>query len=61
MAALASHDKFLRLAHERKDFKSMYQSMLRELESFRASIMVSNEIKCDGCALHMSTHHHTVD
>jgi hypothetical protein len=32
----------------------MYESMLRELESARASIMVSDETECDECSLHMS-------
>jgi hypothetical protein len=45
----------LRLAsHERRDYKSKYKSTLRELESARASIMVSNETECDGYALHIS-------
>jgi cobyrinic acid a,c-diamide synthase len=53
--ALANQDKFLRLAvRERKDFKFKYESMLRELESARASVVVSDETECDGCALHMS-------
>jgi hypothetical protein len=55
MAASASQDKSLRLAScERKEFKSKYESMLRELESSRATVVVSNKTKCDGCALHMS-------
>jgi hypothetical protein len=28
--------------------------MLRQLESARASVVVSDEIECGGCALHMS-------
>ena len=28
--------------------------MLRELESARALVVVSDETECDGCALHMS-------
>jgi hypothetical protein len=52
---LASRDKLLRLvACERKEFKSKYESKLRELESARASIVVFDETECDGCALHMS-------
>jgi hypothetical protein len=52
--ALASQDKLLRLAaRERKDFKSKYESMLREHDSSRASVVVSDETECDGCALHM--------
>jgi hypothetical protein len=52
--ALASQDKLLRLAaHERKDIKFKYESTLMELESVRASVVVSNETKCDECALHM--------
>jgi hypothetical protein len=52
---LASQNKLLRLAaHERKDFQSKYESMLRELEFARALVVVSDETECDGCALHMS-------
>jgi hypothetical protein len=51
---LASLDKFLMFAgHERKDYKRKYESMLRELESARASVMVSDETECDECTLHM--------
>jgi hypothetical protein len=47
---LASQDKLLRLAtHERKDFKRKYESTLRGLESARASVVVSDETRCDGC------------
>jgi hypothetical protein len=53
--ALDSQDKLLRLpAREMKEFKCKYESTLRELESARASIVVSDETNCDGCALHMS-------
>jgi hypothetical protein len=53
--ALANQDKLLRLAaRERKDFKFKYESMLRELESARALVVVSDETECDECALHMS-------
>jgi hypothetical protein len=52
---LDSQDKLLRLAtRERKDFKFKYENMLRELESPRASVVVSDETECDECALHMS-------
>jgi hypothetical protein len=45
----------LRLAtHERKDYKSNYESTLWELESARASIVVSDKTECDECALHIS-------
>jgi hypothetical protein len=51
---LANQDKLLRLAaHEKKDFKFKYESTLRELESTRASVVVSDETECDGCAFHM--------
>jgi hypothetical protein len=54
-AALASQDMLLRqAAHERREFRSMYESTLRELESARASVEVSDEIECDECTLHMS-------
>jgi hypothetical protein len=53
--ALASKDKLLRqAARERREFRSKYESTLRELESARASVVVSDEIECDECALHMS-------
>jgi hypothetical protein len=53
--ALASQDKFLwQAARERREFRSKYESTLRELESARASAMVSDETECDECALHMS-------
>jgi hypothetical protein len=52
---LANQDKLIRLAaRERKEFKSKYESTLRELESARDSVVVSDETACDGCALHMS-------
>jgi hypothetical protein len=54
-AALASQDKLLKqAAHERREFRSQYKSMLRELESARALVEVSDETECDECALHMS-------
>ena len=54
-AALASQDKLLRqAARERREFRSKYESTLRELESARASVVVSDETECDECALHMS-------
>jgi hypothetical protein len=55
MTALASQDKLLRLvARERKDFKSKYESMFRELEYARVSIVVSDETDRNKCALHTS-------
>jgi hypothetical protein len=54
-AALASQDKLLRqAARERREFRSKYESTLRELESARASVEVSDETECDECSLHMS-------
>jgi hypothetical protein len=45
----------LRLAScERREFRSKYESTLRELESARALVEVSDETECDECALHMS-------
>jgi hypothetical protein len=53
-AALASQDKLHRqAARERREFRSKYESTLRELESARASVEVSDETECDECALHM--------
>jgi hypothetical protein len=41
---LASQDKFLRQAtHDRREFRSMYESTLMELESTRASVVVSEK------------------
>jgi hypothetical protein len=41
---LASQYKLFRfVARNRKDYKGKYESMLRELESARASIVVSND------------------
>jgi chromosome segregation ATPase len=54
-AALASQDKLLRqAARERREFRSKYESTLRELESTRASVVVSDETECDECTLYMS-------
>jgi hypothetical protein len=54
MTALASQDKLLRLtAHERKDFKFKYDSMFNELESARASVVVTDVTECHECTLHM--------
>jgi chromosome segregation ATPase len=54
-AALASQDKLLRqAAREWREFRSKYESTLRELESARASVEVSDETECDECTLHMS-------
>jgi hypothetical protein len=54
-AALAYQDKLLRrAARERREFRSKYERTLRELESARASVEVSDETECDECALHMS-------
>jgi hypothetical protein len=51
---VASQDKLLRLvAHERKEYKCKDEATLRELESARASVVVSGEIECDECALYM--------
>eukprot|EP00267_Zea_mays_P043388 XP_020395469.1 uncharacterized protein LOC103629069 [Zea mays] len=53
--ALASQDKLLRqAARDRREFRSKYESTLRELESARASVVVSDETECDEYALHMS-------
>jgi hypothetical protein len=41
-------------ARERREFRSKYESTLRELESARASVEVSDETECDECSLHMS-------
>jgi hypothetical protein len=38
----------------RKQCKSKYEIMLREIESARACILVSDKTKYDECALHMS-------
>ena len=41
-------------ARGRREFRSKYESTLRELESARASVEVSDETECDECTLHMS-------
>lgn len=52
---LASLDKLLKLdARERKEYKYEYETTLRKLESARASVVVSNETKCDECSINMS-------
>jgi hypothetical protein len=38
----------------RREFRSKYESTLRELESARVSVVVSDETECYECALHMS-------
>jgi hypothetical protein len=53
---LANQYKLRRLAaRARKEFKSKYESTLRELGSARASVVVFDKTECDGCALHMLT------
>jgi hypothetical protein len=47
-AALASQDKLLRQAtRETREFRSKYKRTLREPESARASVEVSDETECD--------------
>jgi hypothetical protein len=41
-------------AHEGREFRSKYESTLRQFDVARASVMVSDETECDGCTLHMS-------
>jgi hypothetical protein len=54
-AVLPSQDKLLRqAARERREFRSKFENTLRELESTRASVVVSDETECDECTLHMS-------
>ena len=60
-STLASQDKMHRLAaHEKKDFKFKYKSTLRELESARASVVVSDETECHVRCTH-AEHHNIVD
>jgi hypothetical protein len=52
--ALGNQDRLLRLAaRERKEFKSKYGNTLRELESTRSLVVMSDETICDGCVLHL--------
>jgi hypothetical protein len=55
MATLASQDKLVRLVEcERIEYKCKYKFTLKELESARASILLSDETECDEYAIHMS-------
>ena len=53
---LISQDKLLkRVAHERKEFKDKLEIVLKELEeSKKLIVVVSDEVECDECAVHMS-------
>jgi hypothetical protein len=48
-------------ARERREFRSNYESTLRELESARASVEVSDETECDEMSSTHVEHHHFVD
>ena len=41
-------------AHERKEYKDKLEVALKELKFVRSSVVVSDETKCDTCAVHMS-------
>jgi len=53
---LFSQDKLLkRAARERKEFKDKLEIALKELEQAKKhAIVVSDEVECDECAIHMS-------
>jgi predicted RND superfamily exporter protein len=53
---LFSQDKLLkRVARERKEFKDKLEIALKELEEAKKHIVVvSDEVECDKCAIHMS-------
>jgi hypothetical protein len=53
---LVSQDKLLKCAaRERKEFKDKLEIMLKELEEAKkATVVVSDEVECDECAVHMS-------
>jgi hypothetical protein len=52
---LLSQDKLLKHAtRDKNDFKAKLESALRELEFARATVVVSDETKCDAYAIHMS-------
>jgi hypothetical protein len=54
--ALMSQDKLLkRAACERKEFKDKLEITLKELEEAKKlAVVVSDEVECDECAVHMS-------
>ena len=57
---LASQDKLLRLAAwEMREYKCEYEATLKKLKHARDSVVVSNKIECDKCALHMPNVFHT--
>ena len=53
---LHSQDKLLkRAARERKEFKDKLEIALKELEEAKKlAVVVSDEVECDECAVHMS-------
>ena len=43
-------------AHERKEFKDKLETALKELEEAKkVAVVVSDEVECDECAVHMSS------
>ena len=54
---LLSQDKLLkRAARERKEFKDKLDIVLKELDAAKKFVVVvSDEIECDACAIHMSS------
>ena len=54
-ATLANQDKLLRLAaRERKEYIAKLEVALKELEVAKSAVVVSDEVECDTCAIHMS-------
>jgi hypothetical protein len=53
--ALINQDKLLKRAvRESNDFKAKLETTLRELEFAKAIVVVSDETKCEACAIHMA-------
>ena len=54
---LISQDKLLKhAARERKEYKDKLEIALKKLEAAKkCAIVVSGEVECDECAIHMSS------
>jgi len=54
-AGLANQDKLLRLAiRERKEYMAKLEVALKELEIAKSAPVVSDEVECNTCAIHIS-------
>ncbi|MGZ7907529.1 hypothetical protein, partial [Haemophilus sp. SZY H53] len=54
-AALLSQDKLLRrAARERKEFRQKWEDTVKELESVKSTVVVTEEDECEMCTTHMT-------